>query len=123
MIKKSDLLRQNCTRAKFGNRLTDWSEGAEITCGPRDLDDGLQLIEVPLAMSYTIVSDVCEGCGDCIPVCPEECIFWEESKLNRRGLRYVYIDDNRCTNCTACLSVCPIEGAVLDEWKPMLQRR
>jgi NAD-dependent dihydropyrimidine dehydrogenase PreA subunit len=73
-------------------------------------------------MSYTIVSDLCEGVADCIPICPQECIHWAESKTNTKGTRYVYIDDGRCTNCDACRFVCPIAGAVLDQWLPALQR-
>jgi len=73
-------------------------------------------------MSYTIVADVCEGIGDCIPVCPVECIHWAEGKTNTKGTKYTYIDDATCIDCGACLSVCPIEGAILDEWKPELQK-
>jgi NAD-dependent dihydropyrimidine dehydrogenase PreA subunit len=74
-------------------------------------------------MSYTIVSDICEGIGDCIAVCPEECIHWAEECRNAKGTGYVYIDESKCTDCDACLAVCPIYGAVLAEWKPELQRR
>jgi NAD-dependent dihydropyrimidine dehydrogenase PreA subunit len=73
-------------------------------------------------MSYTIVADVCEGIGDCIPVCPVECIHWVEGKVNTKSTKYTYIDDSTCIDCGACLSVCPIEGAILDEWKPELQK-
>jgi NAD-dependent dihydropyrimidine dehydrogenase PreA subunit len=73
-------------------------------------------------MSYTIVSDICEGIGDCIPLCPEECIHWAD-KINKKGAKYAYIDETKCTNCDACLFVCPISGAVRDEWQPALQRR
>jgi NAD-dependent dihydropyrimidine dehydrogenase PreA subunit len=74
------------------------------------------------SMSYTIVADLCEGVGDCIPVCPVECIHWAEGKTNTKGTKYTYIDDSTCIDCGACLSVCPIEGAILDEWKPELQK-
>ena len=74
-------------------------------------------------MSYTIVSDVCEGVADCIPICPEECIHWAESKINAKGTKYVYIDETRCTDCDACRFVCPISDAVLDEWRPELQKQ
>jgi NAD-dependent dihydropyrimidine dehydrogenase PreA subunit len=73
-------------------------------------------------MSYTIVADLCEGIADCIPVCPVECIHWAEGKTNVKGTKYTYIDDSTCIDCGACLSVCPIEGAILDEWKPELQK-
>ena len=73
-------------------------------------------------MSYTIVSDVCEGMADCIPICPTECIVRAEGQVNAKGTRYTFIDAARCTNCGACLSVCPIEGAIVAEWKPALQK-
>jgi NAD-dependent dihydropyrimidine dehydrogenase PreA subunit len=73
-------------------------------------------------MSYTIVSDVCEGVGDCVPVCPVECIHWAEGKTNAKNTKYPWIDDSTCIDCGACLSACPVEGAILDEWKPELQK-
>ena len=72
-------------------------------------------------MSYTIVSDICEGVGDCIPVCPVECIHWTE-KTNTKGHKYPIIDDSTCIDCGACLSACPVEGAILDDWQPELQK-
>jgi NAD-dependent dihydropyrimidine dehydrogenase PreA subunit len=72
--------------------------------------------------SYTIVTDVCEGIGDCVMVCPEECIHWAQDRTNAKGTIYSYIDAAACTACGACLSVCPIEGAILDDWRPQLQR-
>jgi len=74
-------------------------------------------------MSYTIVTDICEGAGDCVAVCPVSCIVWAEGKTNAKGTKYTYITtDPYCIECTACLSACPVEGAILDEWKPELQR-
>jgi NAD-dependent dihydropyrimidine dehydrogenase PreA subunit len=75
-----------------------------------------------MAFSFTVVADTCEGIADCIPVCPVECIHWATGQTNAKGTRYVYIDAAVCIDCGACLSVCPIEGAILDEWKPELQK-
>jgi len=72
-------------------------------------------------MSYTIVSDVCQGSADCFPVCPVECIHWAEGKVNKKNMKYAYIDDQTCINCGACLSACPVEGAIHDQWEPELQ--
>ncbi len=72
--------------------------------------------------SFTIVSDVCEGVGDCIPACPVECISWSQDKTNAKGTKYAYIRGDECISCGACLAACPIEGAILDEWRPELQK-
>jgi len=74
-----------------------------------------------MGFSYTIVADICEGVGDCIPVCPVECIHWAIDQTNAKGTAFVYIDGGECINCHACLAVCPVEGAILDEWEPTLQ--
>ena len=74
-----------------------------------------------MALSYTIVAHTCEGLGDCLAVCPVECIHWVEGKTNNKGTKFVYIDASVCIDCGACLSICPINGAILDEWKPELQ--
>ena len=75
-------------------------------------------------MSYTIVSDICEGKADCIPVCPVDCIHWvdDKNRKNTKGNSYPMIDNETCIDCGACLAACPVEGAILDEWKPELQK-
>jgi len=73
-------------------------------------------------MAYTIVSDICEGAGDCIAVCPVECIHWADGKTNAKGTKFAWIDNETCLPCGACLSVCPVEGAILDDWQPELQK-
>ncbi|MDX1918252.1 MAG: 4Fe-4S dicluster domain-containing protein [Candidatus Caenarcaniphilales bacterium] len=66
-------------------------------------------------MPYTIVTDICEGIADCIPVCPVECIDLVEDKPNAKGTKYAFVKWDICIDCGACLAACPIEGAVLDE--------
>lgn len=73
-------------------------------------------------ISYTIVTDVCESICDCVLVCPVECIRPATDGLNNSGCRYCMIDPRACINCGLCLDVCPIEGAVLDQWRPDLQK-
>jgi NAD-dependent dihydropyrimidine dehydrogenase PreA subunit len=51
-----------------------------------------------------------------------DCMHWAEGQTNAKGCKYVWIDDSICISCGACLSVCPIEGAILDEWHPELQK-
>ena len=50
--------------------------------------------------------DKCTGCGDCLPVCPEEgAIAVQEEKA--------IINRELCTNCAACMPACP-EGAIYE---------
>jgi NAD-dependent dihydropyrimidine dehydrogenase PreA subunit len=72
-------------------------------------------------MPYTIARDVCEGIGDCLAVCPTECIDWATGATNAKGTNHTLIDPARCIDCGACLSVCPIEDAIVDAWRPELQ--
>lgn len=74
-----------------------------------------------MGFSYTIVSSICEGIGDCIPACPVECIHWAGDATNEKGTRFVYIDGSECINCHACYTACPVPEAVLMTWQPTLQ--
>jgi NAD-dependent dihydropyrimidine dehydrogenase PreA subunit len=51
----------------------------------------------------TIELDRCDGCGNCVEVCPEEAI----SLVN--GV--ARIDSGSCTECEVCVQVCP-NGAI-----------
>lgn len=74
-----------------------------------------------LTMPHTIVTDICEGIGDCVAACPVACIHPADSK-NAKGTDYFWIDFSTCIDCGICLQVCPVEGAILPEEKPALQR-
>lgn len=75
-------------------------------------------------MAFTIVSDVCEACLECLSICPVECIHFRggPGQVNVHGAPYSVIDGPACIDCGSCQHVCPIEGAILDEWKPELQK-
>ncbi len=73
-------------------------------------------------MPYTIVTDICEGVADCIPACPVDCISWAEGQTNEKGKKFAWIDGDTCIDCSACFVACPVEGAILDEWVPELQK-
>lgn len=73
-------------------------------------------------MAHTIVTDVCTGVADCVDACPVACIN-PGSQPNANGNPYYWIDFDTCIDCGICLQVCPVEGAILAEERPDLQRR
>jgi NAD-dependent dihydropyrimidine dehydrogenase PreA subunit len=58
---------------------------------------------------HYFITHSCEAMGDCIPVCPVECIH---SARTAEGRKFSCVDQSRCVDCGACMLVCPIEGAV-----------
>lgn len=49
------------------------------------------------------VTDRCEGCAKCLPVCPQKCI--DSSRIPYR------IENEHCLRCGLCIEVCPV-GAI-----------
>ncbi|MDX2254084.1 MAG: 4Fe-4S dicluster domain-containing protein [Pseudanabaenaceae cyanobacterium bins.39] len=70
-------------------------------------------------MAYTIISNICEGISDCVPVCPVACIE-QGTGLNLKGTTWYKIDAAVCIDCGVCLQVCPIAGAIIPEERPEL---
>jgi len=59
-------------------------------------------------MAYTIITDTCEGFGDCVDACPVACIHLGQGK-NAKGIQdWNWIDFAACIDCGICLQVCPI---------------
>lgn len=74
-----------------------------------------------LVMAHTILTDTCEGVADCVGACPVACIHEGPGK-NVKGTEWYWIDFSTCIDCGICLQVCPVEGAIVPEERPMLQR-
>lgn len=70
-------------------------------------------------MAYTIISNVCEGVAECVPVCPVACIE-QGHGANKKGSMWFKIDANTCIDCGVCLQVCPVQGAIIPEERPEL---
>jgi heterodisulfide reductase subunit A len=49
-----------------------------------------------------VIVDLCNGCGDCVPICPSNAITMQE--------REAKINPFQCSGCSACIPVCPKEA-------------
>ena len=70
---------------------------------------------------HSIVTETCEGVADCVSACPVACIHPGPGK-NVKGTDWYWIDFATCIDCGICLQVCPVEGAILPEERPDLQK-
>jgi NAD-dependent dihydropyrimidine dehydrogenase PreA subunit len=72
-------------------------------------------------LPHTIVTETCEGVADCVDACPVACIHPGPGK-NIKGTDWYWIDFVTCIDCGICLQVCPVEGAIVPEERPNLQK-
>ncbi|MGC9346136.1 MAG: 4Fe-4S binding protein, partial [Candidatus Bathyarchaeales archaeon] len=49
-----------------------------------------------------VIAALCNGCGECVPICPVNAITMQEGKAK--------IDPFQCIGCGACIPVCPQEA-------------
>ena len=49
-------------------------------------------------MPAEVNQEKCEGCEDCIPVCPQNCIAMEQGKAK--------VNKDDCIDCNACVDAC-----------------
>lgn len=59
-------------------------------------------------MAPKIDFDKCEGCGNCLDVCPADVFEVDDGKA-----RTVRLDD--CLDCGACAEECPSQAISLDD--------
>lgn len=64
-------------------------------------------------MTY-VIDDTCTRAGDCVEVCPVDCIV--PGPKGSEEWPYFYIDPDICIDCGACVPVCPPE-AIYAEWE------
>ncbi len=67
-------------------------------------------------MTHTIV-DLCSREGDCVEVCPVDCIV-PGPKDDPVWRDRFYIDPETCIDCGACVPVCPPEAIFPEEDVP-----
>jgi NAD-dependent dihydropyrimidine dehydrogenase PreA subunit len=87
----------------------------------KPLVDGKKIIKKGEAMPHTIVTEICQGVADCVAACPVACIHEGPGK-NIQGTDWYWIDFTTCIDCGICLQVCPVEGAIVPQERPELQK-
>ncbi len=63
----------------------------------------------PGALEGTNFTDVCSRCGECVKVCPAECIKIDASGEKGNGAPYIEPNDMPCVMCQGllCMHTCP----------------
>ncbi|MFZ5686711.1 MAG: 4Fe-4S binding protein [Bacillota bacterium] len=56
----------------------------------------------------TVKKDKCNGCGECVSVCPVELLFLEDGKAEANG-------DIECMGCESCVAACPNDAIRVQE--------
>ena len=56
----------------------------------------------------TVDKDKCEGCGECVEVCPVEVLELEDEKA-------VVVNEEECLGCESCIEVCEQEAITVEE--------
>lgn len=49
---------------------------------------------------YYIDRSSCNGCGECVRVCPNDAIYYDQDGKAE-------IDQSKCTQCANCVATCP----------------
>jgi ferredoxin--NADP+ reductase len=63
-----------------------------------------------------VITRLCIRAGDCVEVCPVECIV--PGPTGDADWPDFYIDPETCIDCGACVSVCPPEAIFPDDEVP-----
>jgi ferredoxin len=76
-----------------------------------------------------VIAEPCVGVksGECVDVCPVDCIHPTPSEGEYEGQDMLYINPAECIDCGACESVCPVTAifpadSVPDQWKDYIQK-
>ena len=64
-------------------------------------------------MTY-VITELCTREGDCVEVCPVDCII--PGPKEDPAWPLFYVDPDVCIDCGACVPVCPPE-AIFAEWE------
>jgi ferredoxin len=57
-------------------------------------------------MTYRVIPDKCESCGDCMDACLDDAVIGEKKKGRFIGFLPYEIVEVRCTRCNRCIEAC-----------------
>lgn len=57
-------------------------------------------------MPISVNLETCDGCADCVDVCPTESIVIENEKA--------VVDNDTCIDCGVCVDECPTDSLSMD---------
>jgi ferredoxin-type protein NapG len=68
----------------------------------------------PGALEETLVRETCSRCGECVRVCPAQCIKIDADGIRAQGAPYIDADEMPCVVCDGlqCMHVCPTGALV-----------
>ena len=58
-------------------------------------------------MPAVVDPNLCEGCEDCVDMCPVEAISMVDGKA--------VVDAEECTECQACIDPCPNDAITMED--------
>lgn len=61
-----------------------------------------------MAFVPTVDSNKCEGCGECVDVCPSEVFEMQDDKS-------VPVNADECLGCESCVEVCEAGAITVEE--------
>ena len=61
-----------------------------------------------MAWNVNVDQDKCEGCEECVDVCPVEVFEMEDEKA-------VPVNADECLGCESCIEVCETDAITIEE--------
>ena len=63
-----------------------------------------------------VITRLCTRVGDCVEVCPVDCIV--PGPRETADWPYFYIDPDTCIDCGACVAACPVDAIFPEDEVP-----